>query len=181
MQCQKRKIVDDSSDSCKELDSFRHGVLRTENGGKFKIYRNLLAQQCSFFKALFCVNFGDDTNNLWKGIDTKTLDSILVYLYMRTIHLNEWNATDILVASDYLLIDPLLQKNRSFVLREITPTNCGPLFLAAWRIESLGILNNCHRFIVIHFEEVVSHSEEIGSLPLEVLKKFLIEKKPESV
>ncbi|GBN49399.1 Kelch-like protein 10 [Araneus ventricosus] len=173
---QKRKFDDDSSDSYKELDSSIEGVLRTKDGGKFQINRNLLARQCPFFKALFGGNFGDGTDVLLRGIDSETLESILVYLYTGTIQLNEENATDILVASDYLLIDPLLQKSRSFVLKEMTTTNCVPLFLTVWRIEGLSILNNCHRFIVIHFEEFVSESEEIGCLPLAALKNFLKEK-----
>ncbi|GBN08836.1 Kelch-like protein 3 [Araneus ventricosus] len=176
MQCQKRKFGNDSFDPYRESDFFSDAVLRTEDGNKFKINRNLLARHCPFFKALFSGDFGDSIDVLLKGIDAETLGSILVYLYTGTIHLNEEKATKILVASDYLLIDSLVQESRSFVLREMSPTNCVPVFLAAWRIESLGILNNCYRFIVIHFEEVVSQSEEIGSLPLEALKTFLRDK-----
>ncbi|KAF8778238.1 Kelch-like protein 10 like protein [Argiope bruennichi] len=177
MQCQQLKFVDVfNSDPYKELDSFSDGVLRTEDGREFKIHRILLAQRCLFFKVLFCGDFTDGADVLLKGIDAETLDHILVYLYTGTIRLNEENATDILVASDYLLIDPLLQECRSFVLREMTPTNCISLFLIAWQIERLGILDQCHRFIVIHFEEVVSNSEEISSLPLEALKRILREK-----
>ncbi|GBO25958.1 Kelch-like protein 10 [Araneus ventricosus] len=176
MQCQKRKFGDDLPVPCKELDSSGDGILRTEDGSKFKINRNLLARQCPFFKALFGCDFGDGKDVLLKGIDSETLESILVYLYTETIQLNEENATDILVASDYLLIDPLLEKSKLFVLKEMTPTNCIPLFLAAWQIERLNILNNCHRFIVIHFEEIVSQSEEISSIPLEAMKKILKEK-----
>ncbi|GBM72057.1 Kelch-like protein 3 [Araneus ventricosus] len=176
MQCQKRKFGDDSFDPHKESDFFSDAVLRTEDGNKFKINRNLLVRNCPFFEALFSGDFGDGADVLLKGIDAETLGSILVYLYTGTIHLNEEKATKILVASDYLLIDSLVQESRSFVLREMSPTNCVPVFLAAWRIESLGILNNFYRFIVIHFEEVVSQSEKIGCLPLEALKTFLREK-----
>ncbi|GBM88393.1 hypothetical protein AVEN_149448-1 [Araneus ventricosus] len=152
------------------------GALRTEDGGIFKTNRNLLAERCPFFKALYSDNFGDGADVLLRGIDSEILENILVYLKTGTIQLNEENATDMLVASDYLLIHPLLEKRRSFVLREMTPTNCIPVFLAAWWVERLDILNNCHRFTMIHFEEVVSQSEEIGSLPLEALKKFLKER-----
>ncbi|GBN67275.1 Kelch-like protein 20 [Araneus ventricosus] len=136
----------------------------------------MLAQRCPYFEALFGGNFGDGTDVLLKGIDAETLESILVYLKTKNIKLNEENAAAILVASDYLLIEHLLQESRSFVLREITPTNCVPIFLAAWRMERLGIFNYCHRFIVIHFEEVVLQSDEINSLPLEALTNFLKEK-----
>ncbi|GBL92050.1 Kelch-like protein 30 [Araneus ventricosus] len=179
MQCKKRKFSDDSSDPYTELDSSNDGVLRTEDGSKFQMNRNLLARRCPYFKTLFCGDFADSTDVLLKGIDAETLQSILVYLYTGTIQLiklNEENATNILVASDYLLIDSLMQESRSFVLREMSLTNCVPLFLAAWRIENLDILDKCHRFIVIHFQEIVSQSEEICSLPLEALKKLFREK-----
>ncbi|GBN50677.1 Kelch-like protein 10 [Araneus ventricosus] len=177
MQCQQLKFVDVfKSDPYKELDSFSDGVLRTEDGRKFKIHRMLLAHRCIYFNALFCGDFADGEDVLLTGIDGETLDNILVYLYTGTIRLTEENATDVIVASDYLLIDPLMQEGVSFVLREMNPTNCVPLFLTAWQIEILGILNNCHRFIVIHFEEVVSNSEEIGSLPLEALERILSER-----
>ncbi|GBN49397.1 Kelch-like protein 10 [Araneus ventricosus] len=176
MQCGKRKFGGDSLDPYKEFDSSSDAILRTEDGDSFKINRNIFARQCPFFKALFCGDFSNGTDILLKGIDAETLESILVYLYTGTIHLNEENSTEILVASHYLLIDPLLEKSRSFVLREMTPTNCVPLFLAAWWIERLDILNSCHRFVVIHFEDVVLQSDEISSIPLEALKKILREK-----
>ncbi|GBN78119.1 hypothetical protein AVEN_74261-1 [Araneus ventricosus] len=53
--------------------------------------------QCPFFKALFCGDFGDGKDVLLKGIDSQTLENILVYLHTGTIHLNEENVTDILV------------------------------------------------------------------------------------
>ncbi|CAL1273931.1 unnamed protein product [Larinioides sclopetarius] len=175
-QGRKRKIEDDTSDLYNELDSSGDALLRTEDGNSFKIGRDFLARQSPFFKVLFFGDFGDGTDVLLKGIDSETLESILVYLYKGTIHLNKENAPDVLVVSDYLLIDSLLQKSRSFVLTEMTMTNCIPLFLTAWRIERLSILDKCYRFIVIHFEKIVSQSEEIGSLPLEALKKLLTEK-----
>ncbi|GBL98878.1 Kelch-like protein 38, partial [Araneus ventricosus] len=174
MECQLLKFVDVfMADPYKELDSFSDGVLITEDGSKFKIHRNLLASRCPFFKALFCGDFADGTEVLLKGIDAEILDSILVYLYTGTVHLNEENVTDVFVAADYLLIDPLMQECRSFLLTLMTPTNCFSLFMAAWSIERLGILNDCYRFIVINFEEVVSHSEDIGSLHFEALKRIL--------
>ncbi|GBN09314.1 Actin-binding protein IPP [Araneus ventricosus] len=175
MKCsaKKRKFYEDYSYI--ELDSSSDGVLRTEDGGKFNINRNLLARQCPFFKALFCGNFGDSKGIILKGIEAATLDSILVYLYTGTTHLNKENTTDILVALDHLLIDPLLQESRSFVLREMTPINCVPLFQDAWRIERLNILNSCHRFIVVHFQELESQYEEIGNIPFKALKKILKE------
>ncbi|GBO40368.1 hypothetical protein AVEN_273176-1 [Araneus ventricosus] len=158
------------------MNSSGDEFLITEDGGKFKISRNVLAERCSYFQAVFFGDFGDGTDVLLKGIDTETLENILVYLYSGNIHLNEKNATDILVVSDYLLIKPVVQKSSSFALKEMTSTICVPQFLAAWGIERLGTFNICHRFIVIHFQEVVSLYEEIGIIPLEALKTVLREK-----
>ncbi|GFT53905.1 kelch-like protein 10 [Nephila pilipes] len=163
-------------DPYKELETFADATLRTEDGKKFEIHRILLAHRSVYFKTLFCGDFGDGTDILLKGIDSKTLENVLIYLYTGTIRLNLENATDVLIASDYFLIDTLMQEGRSFVLKEMMPSNCISLFLTAWRIEKLGILDDCHRFIVVHFEEIVSSFDEFVALPLEAVTRFLKQK-----
>ncbi|GBN36507.1 Kelch-like protein 18, partial [Araneus ventricosus] len=176
MQRIKRKFSDISENGDTVMDSSGDGLLRTEDGGEFKVTTRVLAERCPYFEALFHGDFGDGKDVLLKGINTETLEKILVYLYSGNIELNEENASNILIVADYLLIEALVQKSSSFALKEMTPTNCVPLFLAAWGIERLDIFNICHRFMVIHFQEVVSLYEEIGIIPLEALKTVLREK-----
>ncbi|GBN84359.1 hypothetical protein AVEN_80391-1 [Araneus ventricosus] len=117
MQCQKQKFDDDSSDPYEELDSSSDAVLRTEDGNKFKINRNLLAGICPFFKALSAI-FASEADAL----------------------------------------------------------PCPPPPSLAALVDRKGFrFLQCHRFVVIHFEEIMSQSEEIGNLPLEALKKILKE------
>ncbi|GFX18506.1 kelch-like protein 21 [Trichonephila clavipes] len=167
-----------ASDPYKDLETFADATLRTEDGTKFEIHRILLAHRSIYFKALFCGDFGDGSDILLKGLDSKTLENVLIYLYTGNIQLDSENAADVLIASDYFMIDPLMQESRSFVLKEMTPSNCISLFLTTWRIEKLRILDYCHRFIIVHFEEVVTHtgSDEFGALPLEAVTRFLKEK-----
>ncbi|GIY06627.1 kelch-like protein 21 [Caerostris darwini] len=165
-----------ASDPYKQLRTFADAVLRTEDGGQFKIHRILLAQRSVYFRALFCGDFPCGPDVLLRGIDGQTLEDVLVYLYTGTVALDQGNALDVMVAADYLLVDPLLQESRSFALREMSPYNCVAVFLTAWRIERLGILDRCYRYMVVHFEEVVQCCSDFGELPLEALQKFLEQK-----
>ncbi|GFR33895.1 kelch-like protein 30 [Trichonephila clavata] len=165
-----------ASDSYKFLETFADATLRTEDGTKFKVHRIILAYRSIYFKTLFCSDFGDGSDILLKGMDSKTLENVLIYLYTGNIQLDSENAADVLIASDYFMIDPLMKESRSFVLKDMTLSNCIYLFLTTWRIEKLGILDYCHRFIIVNFEKVVTGSDEIGALPLEAVTRCFKEK-----
>ncbi|KFM62742.1 Kelch-like protein 10, partial [Stegodyphus mimosarum] len=174
----KKYIRDSLSDNhFNRLHVLCDGYLLTEDGSEFGIHKIILALQSNYFQALFCFGNGLRKYILIPGIDGRTLNNVLSYIYTGSVHLCDENIREMLVASDYLLIEPLLKECRIFAVHKMTVTNCLPLFITAWENENLGILNNCYRFIQTHFECILRHPKsDISKLPFEALKKLLGDK-----
>ncbi|GFT13912.1 kelch-like protein 3 [Trichonephila clavipes] len=153
-------------------EKFSDGCLRTEDGTVFKIHRVVLSQRSEYFRALFSFDVSQET--FIPSIDSKTLENILLYIYMGVAYLNEKNVWDMMVASDYLLLDDLMKKCRSFAIQNMTTKNCISSLIIALQIERLAILNDCCRFVLVHFQDIMTTSaESIGDFPFETLKDLL--------
>ncbi|GFS84913.1 kelch repeat and BTB domain-containing protein 7 [Nephila pilipes] len=153
-------------------EKFSDGCLLTEDGVIFKIHRVVLSQRSEYFRALFSFNLSQET--FIPSIDSKTLENILLYIYTGSAHLSKKNVWDMMVASDYLLLDDLLKKCRSFAIQSMTTKNCLSSLIIALQIDRLAILNDCYRYVLVHFEEILlTSTESISDLPFETIKELL--------
>ncbi|XP_054719227.1 kelch-like protein 17 [Uloborus diversus] len=159
------------------MQKLSDGVVKTKDGHSFAIHRVLLFQRSDYFKALFMSNNCQRTEFVIPGIQGTTLNEILRYLYTNEIHLRDENVKDILVASDYLLLDHLVEECRIFAMQKMSVRNCLPLFIASWEVGRIHLNKECYRFVQTHFESVLhEHRSVIGELSLQALKQFLGDK-----
>ncbi|GIY25082.1 kelch-like protein diablo [Caerostris extrusa] len=155
-----------------DQQKFCDGCLLTEDGTKFNVHRVLLCQCSEYFRALFC--FGMRHEALIPGIESSTLDSILMYIYTGVAYLDTKNVWDMMIASDYLLMDGLMEKCRSFAVQHLTIRNCILSLNIAWPIDRLALFNDCFRYAVIHFQNIFSTwVEGIDDFPIEIFRKLL--------
>ncbi|GBL78316.1 Kelch-like protein 3 [Araneus ventricosus] len=155
------------------LQKLSDACLHTEDGGVFYVHRMFLAFRNSFFRSLFCRN-KHEKHFYIPNIDEKTLDTILIFLYIGNISLTEENAKNLLTASSILKVEDLFKLCHSFALKKMTTKNCLCFFTAALDIKDLQLLESCYRFVQIRFEEVLGDSREgIADLPLDALLRFL--------
>ncbi|KAF8778794.1 Kelch-like protein 17 like protein [Argiope bruennichi] len=152
---------------------FTDGTLQTDDGATFRIHRVVLSQRSGYFRALFSFNLNQETVAI-PNVDSKILESILLYIYTGIIILDEKNVWDMLIASDYLLLDDLLERCRSFTIQNMTSTNCLSSLAMTLQIDRLGITDDSYRYTLVHFEEALQTSNgELEKLPFEVLSKLL--------
>ncbi|GBN16383.1 hypothetical protein AVEN_231925-1 [Araneus ventricosus] len=77
-------------------------------------------------------------------------------------------------ASDFLLMDDLLKSCGSFAIQNMTSKNCLSFLSIAWQIDRLAILEDCFRFALVHFEDILKPSNGgFEELPFEILKTLL--------
>ncbi|KAF8777538.1 Kelch-like protein 20 like protein [Argiope bruennichi] len=152
---------------------FADGTLQTFDGATFKIHRVILSLRSGFFRALFSFNLNQETIDI-PSIDSRTLESILLYIYTSAITLDEKNVWDLMIASDYLLLDDLLKNCQSFAIQNMTSKNCLSSLSIAWHNDRLGISGDFYRYALVHFEDILK-AEDGGfeALPFEILKKLL--------
>ncbi|GBM45725.1 Kelch-like protein 25 [Araneus ventricosus] len=162
-----------NSGSWEGQQKFTDRTLLANDGTTFRIHRIVLTQRSGYFYALFDFNVHQETIVI-PNIDRKILESILVYIYTGTIALDEKSACDIMIASDYLLLDDLLKLCRSFVIQNMTSTNCLPILTAVSHINRLATFDNCSRYALVHFTDILETSNGVlEELPFEILIKLL--------
>ncbi|GBM65682.1 Kelch-like protein 17 [Araneus ventricosus] len=152
---------------------FTDGTLQTDDGTTFRIHRVVLSQRSRYFRALFSFNLNQEPIVI-KNTDSKILESILLYIYTGDAILDEKNVLDLMIASDYLLLDDLLENCRSFAIQNVTCTNCLSTLSIAWQIEKLAIRDDCYRYALVHFEDILKTTNGgLEELPFKILKKLL--------
>ncbi|GBM21083.1 hypothetical protein AVEN_200770-1 [Araneus ventricosus] len=155
------------------MQQYMDGGLQTDEGTTFRIHRVLLSQRSRYFHALFNYNLNQETVII-SNIDSKILESILQNIYTGVIALDEKNLCDLLITSDYLLLDDLLKSCESFAIQNMTSINCLPLLIVASQFNRLVIIEDCYRYALVHFEDILETSgSKLEELPLEILEKLL--------
>lgn len=148
--------------------------LHTDDGYWFPAHKLILATKSKYFFAMFC-DFEEETPEVsipdMKG---QILGNILSYIYTGELNVTEDNFCDLMVASDYLLLEDILAQLKTVLEKNLNINNCAAIFAAANRINQPDILRDSFRFLETHFEEIVRRKREtICQLPLEELKQLL--------
>lgn len=150
------------------------GNLQTDDGYSFRIHRCLLAKSSNYFSALFRSDRNGRSDVLIPGIGGEVLNNVLIYIYTHSLHINETNLCDLLLAADYLLLDELITDIRKQLPSLLSVSNCISLLIVATQISDSSILPESYRYSQTHFEAIVLNEDsKLSDLPLEILKQFL--------
>lgn len=98
------------------------------------------------------------------GVSAETMRLVLAYAYTHAVPLTEDNVVGVLEAADQFLVPGLVQACCCFLEDQLCPENC----VGVWRLMSSfhcgAFTSQVFLFILHHFEEVVSVSEEFLDL-----------------
>ncbi|GBM45989.1 hypothetical protein AVEN_22243-1 [Araneus ventricosus] len=97
-----------NSGSWEGMQQFTNGTLQTDDGKTCRIHRLVLSQSSEYFHPSFSFSLNQEMI-VMHNINSKTLKSILQYIYTGTIKLDEKNVCDLMIASDYLPLDDLVK------------------------------------------------------------------------
>ena len=146
------------------------------NGGKeFKAHRNLLSAASPFFEKLLQSEMKEKEEGVirFEDISELILADILEFIYTGSVEINETNATDLIIAAEYLLIEGLKTKSGRFLeQQQMTSSNCISTlnFAEKYRCEELVI--NSTKFMLENFASV-AESEEFLSLKAEEVETWI--------
>ncbi|GBN14783.1 Kelch-like protein 10 [Araneus ventricosus] len=158
------------------LEELCDAILKTEDGCSYKVHRVILSKYSSYFRALFLFDGCDKSNGDYSlpWFSGRTVEQILLYLYNGKILLEADNIVELLLASDYFLLDDLLLKCQSFAKEQLSLTNCVEIFAASHVNDRLGLYKSSRRFIRVNFSKLIDQPlNEIADIPLEVIKALL--------
>ncbi|XP_033324832.1 kelch-like protein 10 isoform X1 [Megalopta genalis] len=150
-------------------------VLRLEDGGVFPIHRAILSACSPYFRTLFTTTLHsrEKTDVLLPGVSSNMMNLLLEYAYLRSINVNKENVCQLLVTADYLNILGVLDLCSEFLKQNLAPENCISVMRFAREHFCKGLENSAYRYVMRHFVQVASRSDEILNLPIEELTTLI--------
>ena len=150
-------------------------TLVAHGGKEFKAHRNLLSAASPFFERLLQSEMKEKEEGVirFEDISELILADILEFIYTGSVEINKTNATDLIIAAEYLLIEGLKTKSGRFLeQQQMTSSNCISTlnFAEKYRCEELVI--NSTKFMLENFASV-AESEEFLSLKAEEVETWI--------
>ncbi|XP_075743924.1 kelch-like protein 17 [Rhipicephalus microplus] len=160
--------------SQQELEGLTHDcVIRTANGGEFRVHRGFLGASSPVLQALFSVNQGGRCDVLLQDVSASAMDALLGYCYSNKLCLNENNVTEILATADMLLMDEARNQCLHYLLRNLRIENClGIASLVQW-YHCPNFSKAVLSYVREHFDQVWRTSDEFPVVTESLLVELL--------
>ncbi|XP_033834470.1 kelch-like protein 10 [Periophthalmus magnuspinnatus] len=145
-------------------------------GVQFPAHKLVLCSCSTYFKALFTNWSSPDRQDFdISDVSADIMEIILDYCYTQVVHITPENIQALFIAADFLGVSGITQACCQVMKEQLSPSNC----IAVW-----GLTNQYHypelkkqvfSYILKHFEDVVSSSEEFLHLSREDLCSIIDE------
>ncbi|KAK7896358.1 hypothetical protein WMY93_021683 [Mugilogobius chulae] len=143
-------------------------------GTQFLVHKVVLCSCSPYFKALFTRWSSSDCHNFEIAHVSADIMKIIVnYAYTGVVHVTLENLLELFMVADRFNVSGISQACCQVMEQQLSPRSC----IAVWWITKKyyypQLRNNVFSFILKHFEEVVSCSEEFCHLSIEDLSSII--------
>ena len=99
-------------------------ILKCDDDTEFPAHRVVLAAMSEYFHTSFCGSFVDSNSKVYKlnGVEAKNLSCLLDYFYTGRIKITTSNIVELLQTADFLLVTPLKEMCRKFMMSDLKST-----------------------------------------------------------
>ena len=149
-------------------------TLVAKEGNEFRAHKNVLSAASPFFVKLLQSEMREKDEGVirFEDISGLILANVLEFIYTGSVEINETNATDLIIAAEYLLIEGLKTKSGRFLEQQITSSNCISTFRFAEKYRCEELVANSTKFILDNFASV-TESEEFLNQKAEEIEKWI--------
>ena len=149
-------------------------TLVAKEGNEFRAHKNVLSAASPFFVKLLQSEMREKDEGVirFEDISGLILADVLEFIYTGNVEVNETNATDLIIAAEYLLIEGLKTKSGRFLEQQITSSNCISTFRFAEKYRCEELVANSTKFILDNFASV-AESEEFLNQKAEEVEKWI--------
>ena len=149
-------------------------TLVAKEGNEFRAHKNVLSAASPFFVKLLQSEMREKDEGVirFEDISGLILADVLEFIYTGNVEVNETNATDLIIAAEYLLIEGLKTKSGRFLEQQITSSNCISTFRFAEKYRCEELVANSTKFILDNFASV-AESEEFLDQKAEEVEKWI--------
>ncbi|XP_010987068.2 kelch-like protein 38 isoform X2 [Camelus dromedarius] len=160
------KDRDFSSDLLRQLNSLRQNRILTDVSictGAWEVpcHRNVLASSSPYFRAMFCSNFREsrEAKVQLKGIDSPTLERIVLYVYTGEVHITADTVLPLMEAASLLQYPKLFEACSSYLQSQLTPSNCLGLIRLSEILSCESLRKRAREVALVYFPEVVASAD----------------------
>lgn len=160
------KDHDFSSDLLRQLNSLRQNRILTDVSictGAWEVpcHRNVLASSSPYFRAMFCSNFREsrEAKVQLKGIDSPTLERIVLYVYTGEVHITADTVLPLMEAASLLQYPKLFEACSSYLQSQLTPSNCLGLIRLSEILSCESLRKRAREVALVYFPEVVASAD----------------------
>nr|XP_015100917.1 kelch-like protein 38 isoform X2 [Vicugna pacos] len=160
------KDHDFSSDLLRQLNSLRQNRILTDVSictGAWEVpcHRNVLASSSPYFRAMFCSNFREsrEAKVQLKGIDSPTLERIILYVYTGEVHITANTVLPLMEAASLLQYPKLFEACSSYLQSQLTPSNCLGLIRLSEILSCESLRKRAREVALVYFPEVAASAD----------------------
>ena len=150
-------------------------TLVAKEGKEFKAHKNVLSAASPFFVKLFQSEMRENEEGVirFEEISELILAEVLEFIYTGSAEINERNASQLIIAAEYLLIEGLKTKSGRFLeQQQMTSSNCISTLNFAEKYRCEELVMNSTKFMLENFASV-TESEEFLNLKAEEVETWI--------
>ncbi|XP_066145529.1 kelch-like protein 10 [Euwallacea fornicatus] len=159
----------------KENNQLCDATIVLDDGSEIPVHRAILCACSAYFRALFTTTLHNKEKNQvhLPGVSSDMLRTLLVYVYLRKLNLDDDNVYSILIAADYLSILGALELCCKYLETILKPANSISIltFARSHFCRDLAVI--CWTYIMKNFGQIAAQSNEILSLSLRELQEII--------
>ncbi|XP_067382410.1 kelch-like protein 10 [Channa argus] len=148
-------------------------VIRVDNT-EFHVHKVILCNCSTFFRALFNSRSSPD-NQLFEipNVSAEVMKLIIEFAYTSFVPVTQDNVHELFVTADRFKVTGIIEVCSDFLEEQLTPLNC----IDVWRMTDNcyhpEMKNKAFQFLLNHFEEVASTSEDFLLLSAQKLGEII--------
>ena len=141
---------------------------------KFLCHRIIVANSSPYFQALLTHKFKEnDLNSIeLRDIEPQIFSLLLHYIYSRKIELDDNDVQELLIASDMLQLDEVVQFCCHFLSVSLNEKNVLDVWKLANELECTSLRNNAEHYILTHFRNLIK-LDMMKLIPRDLLIKII--------
>eukprot|EP00079_Xenopus_tropicalis_P016337 XP_004915109.1 PREDICTED: kelch-like protein 38 [Xenopus tropicalis] len=175
-------LFQDQNLSCellRQLNEFRESRLLTDviictGDCEFPCHRTVLASSSPYFRAMFCNNFIESTQEkvTLLGVDSDSLSQLICYVYTGEILITRDNVLNLINAASMLQYGKLLETCSKYLQDQLNPQNCLSMMRLSEFFSCMSLKQKSWDMALKYFSEV-SLSDDLKDLCASELLSYL--------
>ncbi|KAK9878141.1 hypothetical protein WA026_017337 [Henosepilachna vigintioctopunctata] len=146
-----------------------------DDGTEIPVHRAVFCACSSYFRALFTTPLHNEYKSRvhLPGVSKEMMQTLLEYIYLRKLDINEQNVYDVLMTADYLSILGVLEICCEFLEEILRPKNCIGIMLFARNHFCRELADKAWKYIMKNFPQLATQSDEMLELPIKDFQEII--------